>query len=177
MEFNYSRESREGSIAVDMFDEKAELTVEPLSPDYRTLPITEGFDWPKIIDDIARTRELGSEKLYLVVFRSIRKYEADETLAAELDAFVTQLDDAAHTEAKSSSELLHYFTDKLDEEGRAMSWCLWTERTAARQALSGPAHQLAVRHAPDLYEDSTIEAYDVHLFEDREVVFDLKYKH
>lgn len=67
---------------------------------------------------------------------------------------------------------MHYFAGELDDGNRAMSWCLWTDMAAAREALSGPAHQEAVHHAHALYETFTVELYDVHLLDDRQVIFD-----
>jgi hypothetical protein len=132
--------------------------------DYRILPITEGFDWQGIIETLADRRQLD-EKLYLVVFRSIRQPEVDP-------AHVTALDTAAHEEAERSDALLHYFPGELDEDRRAMSWCLWTDMDSAREALSGPAHQDAVRQARDLYEAFAVELYDVYLPGNEDIVFD-----
>lgn len=137
------------------------------SPDYRTAPIIEGFDWSAILKELARTRELG-DKQYLVVFRSLRKPEANGELIARLDV-------AAHEEAMASDALFHYFAGELGEDGRALSWCLWTDGESARDALHGEAHKEAVRRAREFYEEFTIELYDVYQFcsgDELEVIFD-----
>ena len=131
-------------------------TATPVTHHYRTLPIADGFNWPHIIRHLQTLGRTKTEPLYLVVFRSVRKPGVDS-------AWVTQLDEAAHQEALQSPALLYYFAGHLDENRRAMSWCLWTEQTAARQALSGSAHQNAVRAARELYEAFSIETYMVHI--------------
>lgn len=163
MEVSDNRDAREGIARIDLLD-KLERLIEPLRPDYRTAAITEGFDWPSIISDLTNEQQIDRQKLYLVVFRSTRWPETD-------DALVTQLDTAAHTEARTSSELLHYFAGPV-ENRQAMSWCLWTDMIAARQALDGPAHQLAARHARQLYSDFSVELYDVYPQGEDGVVFD-----
>lgn len=141
--------------------------VSEIHPEYRTASITEGFDWRAILSEIARSRELGS-KQYLVVFRSLRKPEADGELIARLDA-------AAHEEAMASDALFYYFAGELGEDGRALSWCLWTDGESARRALHGEAHGEAVRRTPEFYDDFSIELFDVYQFgegDEREIVFD-----
>jgi hypothetical protein len=144
------REPRHGSTELDPLT----ITATPQDPNYRVSPIQQGFDWPGIFASIAASRDATTEDLYLVVFRSVRKPNVD-------GAWITMLDEAAHTEAKQSSALLHYFAGSLDDGRRAISWCLWTDRTAARLALSGPAHQEAAREARELYDTFSIELYDV----------------
>lgn len=57
-----------------------------INPDYANLPIEEGFDWSSCLGDIC------FDRLYLVVFRSVRRPRADlELLKAH--------DDRAHEAA------------------------------------------------------------------------------
>jgi hypothetical protein len=93
--------------------------------------------------------------MYLVVFRSVRNPEADDDL-------IVALDDAALAEAGQSPALLHYFASEVEEESRkAMSWCLWTDMQAARDALSGSAHQEAASRVHELYDNFSLEVYNV----------------
>jgi hypothetical protein len=130
------------------------MNATPVAVNYRVLPINEAFNWPAIFQELTTKGRHPGDSPYLVVFRSVRKAGVD-------GAWVSQLDDAAHEEAKMSPALLHYFAGDLDEERRAMSWCLWTNIRDARTALHGAAHQIAVRSARELYDNFSIEMYDV----------------
>lgn len=146
-----------------------ERAAEPVSEDYRTLPIEKGFNWTEIVGEAVEQNGPVDEKLYLVVFRSVRLPEADAALIAELDA-------AAHEEAMQSNALFHYFAGDVDDERRAMSWCLWTDQQSAREALMGSAHEVAARHANEFYGQGgfSIELYNVHHrpeFDDERQVF------
>ncbi len=154
-----------------------ERVIKPINEDsYRQSPIEEGFDWQTIVTSIDSIREhLAHKALYLVVFRSVQKQEVDADKQQIRSSLVATLDEAAHIEAKESDALIHYFAGELDLGRRALSWCLWTDKQAARVALSGPAHQEAVRHAPELYEDFTIELLDVALNEEDEIVITEQY--
>lgn len=143
-----------------------ETIIEPRLPDYRNRAIQEGFDWPEVIDKTARRNgKLASCVQYLVVFRSVRAEGVDPLRVAALDA-------AAHEEASASDALLHYHAGEVDESGRALSWCLWTDRLAAFQAMHGRAHQNAVKQAPELYGDNySIELYSLNSEADGSVSF------
>lgn len=167
MSVTYSREAGRfpvSGLIKEIPNQTIHTAAEPLMPEYRVLPITDGFSWPRILDAAADAGQLDSDQLYLVVFRSERRDGVDP-------AFVERLDADAHAEAAGSDALLYYYAGDLDQEDRAMSWCLWKDREAARFALSGPAHRLAVRHAPEIYSSFGVELYDVTLPGDRQVVF------
>lgn len=117
--------------------------------------VEEAFSWQDIITNVtAEKRErsgditfsLANKALYLVVFESTRDPNADPEQIATLDA-------AAHAEAESihPEALLYYHAGAPDENGRARSWCLWTDDKSAREAVNGPAHQEAMSRAPEFY--------------------------
>lgn len=120
-------------------------TVAPLTDEYLDLPVEEAFAWRDIITDIEKVRgNLTARALYLVVFESTRAEGADANIIAALDH-------NAHEEAKQSEDLLYYYADTPNEEGRARSWCLWTNDKSARAAVGGPAHQEAMGRASEFY--------------------------
>ncbi len=139
--------------------------IAPIVPDYRERRIEEGFDWQKTIHDLQKIHgNLTARALYLVVFTSQRAEGADAELIAELDH-------AAHEEAKESPALLHYYADTPDEEGRALSWCLWLDDKSARQAVGGPAHQEAMSRTNEFYgKNYAVRLYSVIPAEDK-VIF------
>src|SRR5688500_6892793 len=93
----------------------------PTRPDYARQPTAIGFDWPKIIHDFTLARGLTpGQPLYLVVFRSQRRPDADHLLLMEHD-------EAAHRAARRSPSLLHYFGGEPDAEGYCLSFCIWTD--------------------------------------------------
>lgn len=145
--------------------------ITPVHEEYRHIDIQEGFDWPEIIDKTAkRNGKLLTCAQYLVVFRSQRAEGVDPKLVAELDH-------AAYEEASKSPALLHYFAGEVADDGSALSWCLWTDRLAAFQAVHGDSHQTAVRQAADLYGDNfSIELYSVNEEDDGTVAF-LQHSH
>jgi len=54
------------------------LQISPKHPDYATLPIQAGFDWSPLSG-------CAFDELYLVVFRSVRRPDADLVLLREHD--------------------------------------------------------------------------------------------
>lgn len=128
--------------------------LEATRPDYRVQPVEDGFDWPEIICDLEKIHgNMTAKALYLVVFESEREPDVDPQIIA-------MLDQAAHDEAKESSALLHYYADIPDKDGIALSWCLWTDDGAARNAINGPAHREAMSRAREFYGNN----YQVKLY-------------
>lgn len=139
--------------------------LEAIRSDYRVQSVEDGFDWPEIICDLEKIHgNMTAKALYLVVFESEREPDADpETIAT--------LDQAAHDEARQSSALLHYYADIPDENGIALSWCLWTDDQAARDAINGPAHREAMSRTHEFYGDNYIvKLYSV-VPADEEIIF------
>lgn len=116
----------------------------PVSPSYATLPVEHAFDWERSSD------ELAQGEWYLVVFRSIRRDDADEVR-------LTTLDDAAHAEAAAAPGFVHYFKGPKADDGSCLSFCLWDSRAAARHAAGLPAHREAVTVLDEMYASYTLE--------------------
>jgi len=120
----------------------------PVSERYATLPVADAFDWR------AAGRELGDGEWYLVVFRSVRRADADE-------ARLTWYDDRAHTEASAADGFVHYFKGPAATDGTCLSFCLWTSRAEARAAAGRPDHVEAVSLIREMYESYTLEFLQV----------------
>ena len=111
-------------------------------PDYLDLdnPLEDGFDW---VEFARLNKELAAKATFLVLFVS----EQRDDLSDEDLELLKHLDDASHDEAQKSEALIKYFAGEADERGRALSWCLWSDRQAAADALHGPSHKQAIRLA------------------------------
>ena len=116
----------------------------PVSEAYATLPVAEAFDWSAI------GRQLGDGEWYLVVFRSIRRADADE-------ARLTEFDDRAHGEAEGSPGFVHYFKGPAASDRSCLSFCLWSSRAEARAAAGRPQHVAAVSVLGEMYDAYTLE--------------------
>jgi hypothetical protein len=116
----------------------------PVSEAYATLPVARAFDW----SDVAR--QLGDGEWYLVVFRSIRRADANEVR-------LTAFDDGAHIEAQSAPGFVHYFKGPAASDRSCLSFCLWTSRADARAAAGRPGHIQAVSVIDEMYEVYTLE--------------------
>ncbi|MGF1470329.1 MAG: hypothetical protein ACFB50_01140 [Rubrobacteraceae bacterium] len=118
----------------------------PIHPDYANLPIQEGFNWSSCLDDVPFTR------LYLVVFRSVRRPAADlETLREH--------DDRAYEEALRAGGLLYYFKGQVNEARECLSFCLWRSREEARAAAGGGYHRAAAAISIEMYEVYGLERF------------------
>ena len=120
----------------------------PTSPEYANLPIWDGFNWAQCLRSIPATR------LYLVVFRSVRRVTADVEM-------LKRYDDAAYAEALEEGGLLHYFKGEANERRECLSFCLWESREHALKAVKLPAHQAAASIAAGMYESYDLERYEV----------------
>ena len=92
--------------------------ISPINPDYANLPVEDGFDWR------ARLESLRFDRLYLVVFRSIRRQDADLKLLKEHD-------DRAYEAALAAGGLLRYFKGEMNERRECLSFCLWERKEQA----------------------------------------------
>ena len=124
---------------MDAFD-----TLAPVSEVYATLPVAAAFDW----SDVAT--QLGDGEWYLVVFRSIRRVDADERRLAEYD-------DRAHHEAESAPGFIHYFKGPAANDRSCLSFCMWTTRADARAAAGRPDHREAVSVLNEMYDAYALE--------------------
>lgn len=122
--------------------------IAPISDDYPNLPIEDAFDWHANLSDVP------FEQLYLVVFRSVRRADADDEL-------LRAQDDLAYAEALEHGGLLRYFKGELNEKRECLSFCLWETREQAVSAASRPSHSAAASISERTYESYVLERYAV----------------
>jgi hypothetical protein len=118
----------------------------PIYPDYATRPVQDGFSWASSLAGCA------FERLYLVVFRSVRRPSVDLELLREHD-------DRAYAEALESGGLLRYFKGEANELGECLSFCLWETREQAIEAVGAASHQAAAEISVLMYESYMLERY------------------
>ena len=127
--------------------QEAAQRIHPVRPDYPDTPIQEGFSWPAIADH-------PFDRLYLVVFRSVRRPDAD------LDV-LRWYDDLAYAEALNAGGLLRYFKGAADDRGHCLSFCLWESREAAVRASGSQQHARAATITARMYVSYELERYEV----------------
>jgi hypothetical protein len=120
--------------------------ISPIYPDYATRPVQDGFSWSSSLLGCA------FDRLYLVVFRSIRRPSADLELLREHD-------DRAYEKALESGGLLRYFKGEANELGECLSFCLWETRRQAIEAAGAASHQSAAEISVLMYESYVLERY------------------
>jgi hypothetical protein len=120
------------------------LKISPKHPDYATLPIQAGFDWFPLFG-------CAFERLYLVVFRSVRP-DADLVLLREHD-------DRAYQEALKSGGLLKYFKGHANDRGECLSFCLWETRDQARKAANATSYKSAADLTAQMYLSYLLDRY------------------
>jgi hypothetical protein len=137
-------------------DKSVFCQLRPIARDYAILPIEEGFNWSEVLAEAAAVScDRRNLQLYLVVFRSVRREDAD---AARLKA----LDDRAYAEAITETPgLLFYFRGELNEKRQCLSFCLWESVEQARRAAQLPAHRAAALLADEIYEHFYLERWIV----------------
>ena len=118
----------------------------PIYPDYATRPVQDGFSWSSSLAGCT------FERLYLVVFRSVRRPSADLDLLREHD-------DRAYEQALESGGLLRYFKGEANERGECLSFCLWETREQAIEAAGAPSHQSAADISVRMYESYVLDRY------------------
>jgi hypothetical protein len=118
----------------------------PIYPDYATRPIQDGFSWSSSLAGCA------FERLYLVVFRSVRRPSADLDLLREHD-------DRAYEDALESGGLLRYFKGEANEQRACLSFCLWDTRRQALEAAGAASHQSAAEISVRMYESYALDRY------------------
>ena len=120
--------------------------ISPTHSDYATLPIQDGFDWSSSLSGC------DFDRLYLIVFRSVRRKTADLHLLREHD-------DRAYEEALKSGGLLRYFKGSANERGECLSFCLWESREQARKAAGAASHKSAASITGQMYESYVLDRY------------------
>jgi hypothetical protein len=109
--------------------------------------VEQGFNW----DCLAQHR---FEPLYLVVFRSVRRLDADYALLREHD-------DRAYAAARRIGGLLRYFKGELGDDRACLSFCLWESRELAVVAAASGEHRAAADTVAQAYESYRLERYRV----------------
>ena len=135
--------------------------ISPINPDYATLSIEEGFDWS------SRLGEARFERLYLVVFRSVRRASVDLQLLKEHD-------DRAYEAAQEAGGLLRYFKGEMNERRECLSFCLWESREQAVAASGSASHRTAARLTVEMYESYDLERFaltQVHSSKGTRIIF------
>ena len=132
--------------AESLYEACQQLT--PINPDYANLPIEDGFNWSSCLE------EACFDRLYVVVFRSVRRAMADLDLLREYD-------DRAYADAEGAGGLLYYFQGLMNERRECLSFCLWESREQARRAAAGASHREAASITAKMYESYTLERYDL----------------
>jgi hypothetical protein len=141
-------------------ERRAFLRLRPLTPAYQTVPIAEAFNWEEALADI------DSGEWYLVVFRSVRRADANER-------DLTEFDDEAYAEALATGGLLCYFAGDLDAERNCVSFCVWRSREDAQRSALLPRHARAAQLAPSTYEWYVLDRYTIKKVPGRkEVIFE-----
>lgn len=120
--------------------------ISPRHPDYVTRSIEDGFDWASSLSSC------HFDRLYLVVFRSVRRPTADLHLLREYD-------DRAYEEALKTGGLLRYFRGNANERGECLSFCLWEGREQAREAAGAASHRSAAGITAQMYETYVLDRY------------------
>jgi hypothetical protein len=121
------------------------LKISPRHPDYATLPIQNGFDWSPLYG-------CSFDRLYLVIFRSVRRPDADLFLLREHD-------DRAYEEALRSGGLLRYFKGHANDRNECLSFCLWETRAQARKAAGAASHKSATDITAQMYLSYVLDRY------------------
>lgn len=133
---------------VPSFELQAEILngLIPITPEYAAVPIGEGFNWTE------RFSHIDSGHWYLVVFRSVRRADADMAL-------LTDMDERAYQEALTRPGLLHYFKGTANVRGECLSFCIWAQQAAAQHAKEQPAHRAAMQLVAAMYESYQLERW------------------
>ena len=130
-------------LQADLYEPCPEIS--PTHPDYALLPIQNGFDW-------SRLSACSFDRLYLVVFRSVRQPDADLVLLREHD-------DRAYEEALRAGGLLRYFKGQANDRGECLSFCLWETRDQARKAAKATSHNSAADITAQMYLSYMLDRY------------------
>jgi hypothetical protein len=120
--------------------------ISPIHPDYATRPIQDSFSWSSSLAGCQ------FDRLYLVVFRSVRSPKADLDLLREHD-------NRAYAEALESGGLLLYFKGHANERRECLSFCLWETREQAIEAAGAASHQSAADISVRMYESYVLDRY------------------
>jgi len=117
------------------------------------------LDWARCF------RSIPAIRLYLVVFRSVRRASADsDVLKAH--------DDAAYAETLGAGGLLYYFKGEANERRECLSFCMWESRQRALEAAGGPSHRAAAGIWRAMYESYELERYHLQKMREGTISFE-----
>ncbi|KAF1352882.1 hypothetical protein EJ07DRAFT_135512 [Lizonia empirigonia] len=126
--------------------------LQPTRPDYATAPYPTSLNFPTILTLLRTLLHRSSTpwpqtSFYVVSFHSTLRPGVDQAWLGELDA-------AAHREACASGGLLKYWFGKADLHGdrRNLATCFWETREDASRGGKGPVHQRAREAGAEVYE-------------------------
>jgi hypothetical protein len=120
----------------------------PVREDYALVPIQHGFNWE------ACAQGIEISPLYLVVFRSVRRQDADVEV---LKAF----DDRAYEDARQAPGFIFYYKGQLTPERDCLSFCLWRSQEEGRAASARAPHAAAAGIVSRMYESYNLERHVV----------------
>jgi hypothetical protein len=153
---------------MSIIESKSRIVVPDINPrsGYQTLDIREGFDWEGFYEHVPYAQA------ELVVFRSTRCVGTDKDL-------LTRYDDAAHEEALGSEGLIYYFKgEEIPETRQNLSFCLWENEKALKEAAQKTKHKDAVGMAFSFYKNFELERYALTKIDDTpKVLFEAKSPH
>jgi len=150
----------ERELGINKLPEKAGPLVR-LAPrvGFTTLPVPEAFNWDEAWKDLKLPSAYG------VFFRSTRLPDAD---IEEL----TRFDDLAHEDAAGQPGFIEYFKGPIVEGNLDnLSFCLWEDRDAARNASSRDQHTAASSIAGKMYSSFRLEKFDIVYNKFEKVIF------
>jgi hypothetical protein len=141
------KRSRHPSRSTTVSASEAFRELAPVTAQYATVPIMEGFNWA----DCAT--QLSEGEWYLVVFRSVRR-EAVDDLTLEMHDY------GAYIEAQRRAiGLVYYFRGTHNERRECLSFCIWSSREEAIRAAQLPLHRVAMAMTDEKYEWYSLERY------------------
>nr|CAG8587313.1 15543_t:CDS:2 [Entrophospora candida] len=130
-----------------IFTEKLKI-LKMMTLEYAKMPIEKVFNWNEIANEL-RQFEIN---WYVVVFRSVRKADADNKLLFEADA-------NAQDEARKSGGLLAYWYGELNERRECLAMCIWSDQYYAKMANNKPNHVIAMKLTAMMYETYKLDRY------------------
>src|ERR671916_227129 len=120
--------------------------ISPIHPDYATRPIQDSFSWSSSLAGC------HFDRLYLVVFRSVRRPKS-------VLHHLREHDGRDYAEGLESGGLLLYFKGHVNERRECLSFCLWETREQAIKAAGAASHQSAADISVRMYESYVLDRY------------------
>lgn len=153
-EFEQRDYGRDEVRSIDIIQNRYEI--HPKDHDnYASIPLSEAFDWNDIHQKV--TAEYGisvDQSLFVFAFYSTPNPEADRT---DLDF----ADRMAFLEARREKpdDFLYYYRGVPDDNGKVMSFCVWTSPEHASSVTHGPWHREAAKLAKPSYLEAHVQGH------------------